>query len=218
MIAWAVNLTLNQKLATAALLLGAVGAFARVAPDHVVAVHERELLTSVERQDDHLMATELAGWIVEGRSNYRLIDLRDEKAYGEYHLPTAENVPLAMLPDAALLRNETIVLYSEGGIHAAQAWMLLRAKGYAGATTLRGGLDAWKEEVLFPALPKDPTPQDQARFERAAAVAKFFGGSPRSGAADSAVLATPELPKVAAPAPTGAGAPGGAPRKKKEGC
>ena len=39
----------------------------------------------------------LAGWIVEGRADYRLIDLRDETAFGEYHVPTAENVPLTTL-------------------------------------------------------------------------------------------------------------------------
>ena len=60
-----------------------------------------------------------------GRSDYRLIDLRGERDYSAYHIPTAENVTLTALPESALLANEKIVLYSDGGIHASQAWMLL---------------------------------------------------------------------------------------------
>jgi rhodanese-related sulfurtransferase len=215
---WLAHLTLNQKLALAALGLGVAAPLAKVAPDRAVVVHETALLTTVERQEDHVTPSELAAWVIEGRSDYRLIDLRDAGAFGEYHIPTAENVPLPTLPEAALLRNEKIVLYSDGGIHAVQAWMLLRGKGYPGSYTLLGDLAAWKEEVLFPPLPKDASPQQQARFERAATVARFFGGSPRTEGAAAADQTPNELPKVAAPPPAAAGGAAPAPRKKREGC
>ena len=54
------------------------------------------------------------------------------------------------LPDYGLERNEKIILYSEGGIHSAQAWFLLKAMGYKSVYMLRGGLDDWKDLVLFP--------------------------------------------------------------------
>jgi hypothetical protein len=94
--------------------------------------------------------------------------------------------------------------------------VLLRARGFKNAYTLKGGLDRWKEDVLFPALPDNAPPQQRARFERAAALARFFGGSPRTEGAQPAAL-IPELPKIEGPALAGAGAPV-APRKKKEGC
>jgi rhodanese-related sulfurtransferase len=153
---------------------------------------------------------------VEGRSDYRLIDLRSEKEYGEYHIPTAENVTLSALPDASLQPTERVVLYSEGGIHASQAWMLMRAKGLKSVYTLKGGLDQWKDDVLFPTLAENATPQEKARFERSAAMARFFGGSPRTGGPQTAAAQAPEMPRVEAP--VAAGAPVPQRKKKKDGC
>jgi rhodanese-related sulfurtransferase len=211
------SLSLNQKLALGALVLGAVAFFARPNRGNVVTLDVKELAAIVDNEGDHVTASELAGWIVAGRSDYRLIDLRSQKEYGEYHIPTAENVTLTALPESSLLANEKIVLYSEGGIHASQAWMLLRAKGFKNAYTLKGGLDQWKEDVLFPALADNAPPQERARFERAVALARFFGGAPRTGGPQTAAVRTPEMPKVEAPVQA-VGAASPLPKKKKEGC
>ena len=44
--------------------------------------------------------------------------------------------------------------------------MLLRAKGYKGVYILRGGLEAWKDSVLFPRIPENPTPAQVVEFAR----------------------------------------------------
>ena len=214
------KLSLNQKLGVFALALGGLAVFANVAPGHTVTVNAKELLTSVERLEDHVTPAELAAWIIEGRSDYRLVDVRDEKAFAEYHIPSAENVPLATVIDGSLARTEKIVLYGDGGIHAAQAWMVLKGRGFTRVYTLLEGLDAWKDEVLFPVMPQSPTPEQQGRFDRAAQVAKFFGGQPRAASAPgSEPMALPTqaaMPQVAPPTlPAGAGA---GPKKKREGC
>jgi hypothetical protein len=133
---------------------------------------------------------------------------------------------------APLARNEKILLYSDGGIHSAQAWFLLRARGYRGVYILLGGLDTWRDEVLFPALAESPTPFRAARNARLQARAARFGGQARAAAAAPAgegaptvgttppvVAATPALPAIAPPA-AAAGAARAAPArtKKKEGC
>jgi len=46
------------------------------------------------------------------------------------------------------------VLYSKGGTHAAQAWVLLQQKGYTNTTVLLGGLNYWVEVY------SNPTPPD----------------------------------------------------------
>lgn len=223
------SLTLNQKLAAVALLLGVGALFSQPHRGPVVQLDTRELAMIVEQEVDHVTPAELAAWIVEGRSDYRLLDLRSEQDYAAYHIPTAESVPVAQLTEFPLLPTERVVLYSEGGIHAAQAWMLMRAQGHKAVYTLLGGLDGWKDEVLFPMLPSDATPQQRARFEQAAALARFFGGqarvaseaAPAAGAAPMTPMAlpeAPELPKLAPPA-GGRTAPATAPKKKKkEGC
>jgi rhodanese-related sulfurtransferase len=224
MYGWLCKLGLNRALGLLALVLGAGALFAQVYPDRTVTVHETELLTASARAEDHVPPAELAGWIVEGRADYRLIDLRDEKAFAEYHVPTAENVPLTDLGEHGLLRNEKIVLYSDGDLPAAQAWLLLRGRGYQGVYTLQGGLEAWKNQVLFPVMPENPTPEEQARFEEAAHVAKLFGGQPRAAASGgeaqlvdmSALQAA--APAVAAPSLPAAGGAAGARKRPREGC
>jgi len=214
------KLSLNQKLGAFALALGALAVFANVAPGHTVTLNAKELLTGVERQEDHVTPAELAAWIIEGRTDYRLVDVRDEKAFAEYHIPTAESVPLATVADGTLGRTDKIVLYGDGAVHAAQAWMVLKGRGFTRAYTLLEGLDAWKDEVLFPVMPPSPTAEQQAQFERAVQVATFFGGQPRAAAAPgSEPMALPTqaaMPQVAPPT-LPAGAFGG-PKKKREGC
>jgi hypothetical protein len=212
------RLTLNQKLAAVALALGAVALFSQPHRGPFVKLDARELALVVEQEVDHVTAPELAAWIVEGRADYRLLDLRPADDYAGYHIPTAENVPLPGLPDYPLLRNEKIVLYSEGGIHSAQAWMLLRAQGYEAVYMVLGGLDSWKDEVLFPTLPIEAGPQDRARFERAAQLAQFFGGKAQAGVDGAAPAADVDLPKLTAPPPIAGPATPVARKKKKEGC
>jgi rhodanese-related sulfurtransferase len=218
---WISKLSFNQKLGVLALALGALAVFANVAPGPTVTVNAKELLTSVERREDHVTPAELAAWIIEGRTDYRLVDLRDEKAFAEYHIPTADNVPLATVADGALERTDKIVLYGDGGIHAAQAWMVLKGRGYTRVYTLFEGLDAWKDEVLFPVMPQNASPEEQARFERAVQVAKFFGGQPRAAASpvsEPMALPTQAAAPAVAPPTLPAGAGGVAPKKKREGC
>lgn len=208
-------MTLNQKLATLALALGAVGLLARPNASGRVTIDTRALATEVGREVDHVDVYELADWIVQGRSDYRLLDVRDEKAFAEYHIPTAENVPMARLEEYPLLRNEKLVIYSDGGIHSAQAWFLLKARGYAGAYILRGGLEEWTDSILFPTFAENPTPFQRQRDARVRALSKHFGGSPRTGGAAAAATQR-AMPKAEAPAAPMA--PARTAKKKKEGC
>jgi rhodanese-related sulfurtransferase len=222
---WGSGLSLNQKLAVAAVALGAVAVAATPHPGGRVTLDARELALVVSRGADRVAAPELAAWIVEGRGDYRLIDLRAETEFAQYHIPGAVNLPLAGLMDAGLGRQEKLVLYSDGGIQSAQAWMLLRAQGFVGAYMLDGGLAAWHDQVRSPMLADNPTPDERLRDEGRRALSAYFGGQPRSaatvaaGAALSAVLppSVPSGPRVAVP-PIPGGLPKATPKKKKEGC
>lgn len=209
-------LSINQRLAVGAIALGFLAVFARPYRGDVATVDLKELGELVEQERDHVLVTDLAAWIVEGRSDYRLIDLRGEAEFAEYHIPTAENLTLSALPDAGLSPTETLVLYSDGGIHAYQAWMLMRAKGYRNVYTMKGGLDEWKDSVLFPTLAENAPTPERARFEKVAAMSRFFGGTPRSGGG-AAPQMTIAMPKVEAPVVGPAAGPK-KPKRKKEGC
>ncbi len=219
------RLSRNQKLALLAAALG-LGALVIGGPRAgKIVLDERELAAIVEGEVDHVTPDELADWIVASRQDFRLIDLRTEAEYAEYHIPQAERLAITALADADLARNEKVVLYSAEGIHSAQAWFLLKAKKFQAVYILLGGLQQWTEQVVFPESPAESaTPAERIDFARSAERARFFGGAPRAAAGPgSAPMAAalgapvaPMLPKVAPPsAPTAAGA---AVKKKKEGC
>ncbi len=211
------SLSLPQRLAALAFILGALALFGEPFRGNVATVDLEELALAVAGEADHVTARELADWILAGRSDYRLLDLRPGAEYAKYHIPPAESAPLAGLLDVPLARNERIVLYSDGGIHGAQAWLLLRAKGYPAVYSLLGGLEGWRNEVLFPALPDEATAEGRAEAERMRFVSGHFGGTPRDASGAATAPAAFEMPKVEAPAAApAASAP--APKKKKEGC
>jgi hypothetical protein len=70
----------------------------------------------------------------------------------------------------------TIVLYSNGGTHAAQAWVMLRQFGIQGYVLL-GGLNYWASAILNPQPPGDLAADSeilQYQFRRSAA--GYFNG------------------------------------------
>jgi len=221
---WFSGLGTSSRLALVAIVLGA-GALAIGSFDSggKVTIDTRELAAIVQGEVDHVTPEELADWLVEGRQDFRLIDLRDDAEFADYHIPGAERVAIPDLEAAGLPRNEKIVLYSEEGIHSAQAWMLLKARKYPGVYILLGGLAGWKDHVLFPVQPAEDAPvAERAAFARAAEIARHFGGTPRAAAAAgseplAAALPTPETPKIVAPVAPPAGARP-ATKRKKEGC
>ncbi len=133
----------------------------------------------VAAERDHVDPVELAEWIRAGRPGLRVIDVRDGLTGDTYRIPGAEDHPLDRIASLVVAPGATIVLYSEGGAHAAQAWVLLRARGATNVYVLRDGLAAWEDEVLAPRPPATTDPHALARFQRARELAHWFGGRPR---------------------------------------
>lgn len=214
------NLSLNGRLALTAFVLGFLALFAGSPYRGAGAVvNTKELSLAMATGGDQVGVATLADWIIQGKSDFRIVDLRSEEAFAEYHIASAENIPVAGLAQASLPHNEKVILYAEEGARAAQAWMLLKAKGHKGVYILRGGLEAWKDSVLFPRIPANPTPAQVVEFARSREVSRFFGGTPQALAGDSSATGQVGMPKLTMPASQLAGA-AGAPKKKKkkEGC
>ena len=142
------------------------------------------LATEIEHEDDHVTARELAEWIRSNKPGLRVLDVRSDSEYTRYHIPSAEHTSLPAVATRAPVPGETLVLYSEGGAHAAQAWVLLRARGHEHVYFLRGGLLDWIDDVMSPTVSGDSASYD-------AALSRYFGGVPRAESAPAS--ATPEL-------------------------
>jgi rhodanese-related sulfurtransferase len=156
----------------------------------------------IARGEDHIEPLFLAHWIRDRKPQLRVIDVRRPEEFAEYAIPTAENIPIESLPRASFAANETLVLYSEGGAHAAQAWMLLRAVGHRNVFFIRGGLVDWYLEVMSPVLPSNASNEEKIVFERTAELSRYFGGVPQIGlAAPATPLALERGPTVHVNAP-----------------
>jgi rhodanese-related sulfurtransferase len=126
--------TIGRALGVAAFVIGAcaaiAGSAAPPAPRQAVA-------------DDRVSAQVLTEWLRAKKAGLRVIDLRPIEAFDAYHIPGAEDVPIATITKAEFARTETVVLYADTEIRAEQAWVTLRARGLTNVHILRGGLAEW---------------------------------------------------------------------------
>jgi rhodanese-related sulfurtransferase len=165
---------IERGLAVVAIIAGALAVIAGT-PTRAMrgSVNVTELARIVEHEEDHVTARELARWIRDDKAGLRVLDIRSDSEYAEFHIPGALRVPIADVARMPLDSAATYVLYSEGGTHAAQAWFLLRARDVEDAYFLRGGLYEWLEQVMNPRVGAN-VPQVERDSIRA--LTMWFGG------------------------------------------
>jgi len=152
------TLTLKQAGAILLLILGLILAFSPVKESMNETATANSLANEIENRQDHITADQLGHLIVDEDPGYQLIDLRDQQEFEKFHIKTAINIPLKNLFEddnlALLSRDKLVVLYTNGGTHAAQAWVLLEEKGITNTTVLLGGLNYWVDVYSNPTPPE----------------------------------------------------------------
>lgn len=211
------NLSLNKKLASIAVILGVIALFAGDPYGGTsIKVNEKDLALSTVGDADKISVTDLADWIIKNKADFELVDLRSEEKFNEYTIPNAQSITLAQLSSSELLRNQKIILFSDDDIAASQAWFILKSKKYKGVYILDGGLNAWKEKVLFPKAPVNGSDDELADFEKMKEVAKYFGGQAQTESGMTETKQEIKMP-VSKSGTTTTTAPSGK-KKKREGC
>jgi len=206
-----IEVTGKQLAAAGAALVAVVLAFAAAMARGTGAgpVNAPALVQTIVKEEDHVTPGELARWLIEKRSDYQLIDIREPWQFDDYHIPTAVNIPLSQLFEEAglkkLSREKQIILYGLGAGHAAQAQLLLSLKGYK-AYSLREGISAWWEEVMTPTSLRSETQSPAGYLQAKQLRENFLGSVPGRGAsalpasAPAETLSAPTAPGSAAPA------------------
>lgn len=193
---------IHRLLAIVAAVLGGAAALSTFSHS----ADPSELASEIEAESDHMSALDLAKRIMHEDKNLRIFDLRSQAEFEQFHIPTAQQITINALAKSALPRDADVVLYSEGGTHAAQGWVLMRVRGYRRVFVLREGIYEWQSRVMEPRLAIDATAAEKAEFEKASALSKFFGGNPESGVPRNQVPSgywTGQQPGNAAPARSG---------------
>ena len=164
----------EKMLAIVAIAGGALAVIAgNPSRDTHGSVNVTELANIVEHEEDHVTAVELARWIRDNKPRLRILDIRSDSEFTDFHVPSATRVPLGEIARMPLDTTATYVLYSEGGTHAAQGWFLLRARGAQRSYFLRGGLYEWLDQVMNPRVPSS---MPQAQRDSIRALTMWFGG------------------------------------------
>lgn len=217
-----VELKLSAKTlaASVAIFLGVVLAMATTVARGTGAgpVNASAMVQTIVKEDDHVPPGELARWLVEKRTDFQLIDIREPWKFDDYHIPTAVNIPLAQLFDEAnlktLSREKKIVVYGLGGTRAGQAQLLLSLKGY-NAYSVPEGITAWWDEVMTPTSLRleDQTP---AGYLQAKQLREHFLGSTPKG--EATATPPPALPVTPPAQTTPSGATPGKKLKLGRGC
>lgn len=152
------QLTWKQVGAFILLILGLVLAFSPVDQNSVEALTPEELAMQVVNREDHITAEQLGSLIIDEDPSYMLIDVRSPEEYENFHIKSAINVPLEKLFSSEGLeqldRTKLLILYSNGGTHAAQAWIMLKQFGYKNALVLLGGLNYYVDVYSNPKAPE----------------------------------------------------------------
>jgi rhodanese-related sulfurtransferase len=214
------KLSTPKKLAALAAFLGFVALLIGSPSNrNVIDVNAKEMALATIKSQDRIDVMTLADWLIKESLDYTLVDLRSEKDFGEYNIPLSENIPVESILTSALSRNQKIILYGNDDVTSAQAWFILKSANYKSVYILNGGMNAWKNQILFPKLDAAATPEQTSAFEKVKQVSLHFGGAPQivSGGTATAVVTqttVPSMPKLSAPA----GKIGGGAKKKKEGC
>lgn len=87
-----------------------------------------------------------------GRSEFELVDLREEDEWAAARIPESRLVPLSRLRRNAAIDGtpfeRRIVLYCKAGPRARTAQTILGAAGYTAVTVVTGGFDEWARRLV----------------------------------------------------------------------
>jgi len=184
---------------------------AACSPSNETIVSLADVAQAAARQDDRVSVEDVASWLIEGRDDFKLIDVRSADDFEDGKIGEAENIPITLLVTEDVLRSlprdRLVIVYSNGSENAAKAAVLLRLKGID-AHLMAGGYNAWHEHILNPDISAEEFDGESLRVSEQRAYSCYFVGE-RSDAAPSRdtgpfvppVFEEPEAEEELAPPP-----------------
>ena len=158
-----------------------------------------EVAQAAARGDDRVAPSVLGEWLIEGRRDFVLIDVRSAEDFAQGAISDARNVPLARLVTAEVIASlpddRKVIVYSNGSENAAKAAVMLRLAGLD-ARLLAGGYNAWHAQVLNPDIPLSEVSGESLQVSEQRAFACYFVGERSGASARPDDLAEPFVPPV----------------------
>lgn len=138
-----------------------------------------EVARAAAQQDDRESVEDLANWLIEGRADFKLIDVRAPEDFESGSIADAENIPIAQIVTEDVLSrlptDRMVIVYSNGSENAAKAAVLLRLSGID-AHLLAGGYNAWHKRILNPDISADELDGESLQVSAQRALSCYFVG------------------------------------------
>ncbi len=156
-----------------------VASIAACGPSDKADVSLVDIARAAAQHDDRVSVEDLAHWLVEGRGDFRLIDVRVPDEFESGSIGDARNIPIAQLVSedvlSSLPTDRLIVVYSNGSENAAKAAVLLRLSGFD-AHLLTGGYNAWHQRILNPDISASALDGESLQVSEQRALSCYFVG------------------------------------------
>ena len=171
--------SLAKKPLKAMLLSASVALIAACGQSDNAEVSLADVAQAAARQDDRVSVEELAGWLIEGRGDFKLIDVRMPEDFETGRIADADNIPIAQIVTQDVLMSlptdRMIIVYSNGSENAAKATVMLRLSG-VDAHLLAGGYNAWHQRILNPEISADELDGESLQVSEQRALSCYFVG------------------------------------------
>jgi rhodanese-related sulfurtransferase len=158
-----------------------------------------DVAQAAARNDDRVSVEELARWIIEGRGDFAIVDVRMPAEFESGQIDGAKNIPIAKLVTAEALEglptDRKVVLYSNGSENAAKATVMLRLSG-VNAHVLVGGYNAWQKQILNPDISAEELDGESLQVTEQRALSCYFVGERNGAASRSRDDSEPFVPPV----------------------
>ena len=168
-----------KKSLMATLLSLPVAFIAACGPSNESQVSLADVAQAAARQDDRESVEDLAAWLVEGRADFKLIDVRTPDDFAKGRIGDAENIPIAQIVTEDVLSqlptDRMVIVYSNGSENAAKATVMLRLAGID-AHLLTGGYNAWHERILNPDISAEELDGESLQVSEQRAYSCYFVG------------------------------------------
>lgn len=200
---------INLVLAGVAILLGLILA---LVPTREASISIESLQSQIQQTPDRVTPYQIAQWIIEGRNDFAVLDLRTAEAFEHTTISGALSVPITEIVDFITSKRikpqeQMLFLLGESEAEAAQAALLLKSSGYK-TYIIQDGYQGWVR-MLQPSIPDTLTSREELRaLQKKQTVAAHLRGDGAIVVPEVKIV-KPELPDFKA-----------SPRKKatSEGC
>ena len=189
-----------KRIIRATLLTTMLASVVACGPSDESEVSLAAVALAAAQQDDRESVEDLANWLIEGRGDFKLIDVRRPEDFENGSIADAENIPIAQIVSQEVLQrlptDRMVIVYSNGSENAAKAAVLLRLSGID-AHLLAGGYNAWHKRILNPDISAEELDGEslQASAQRAYSC-YFVGERSELGAKRKQQTSAPFVPPV----------------------